>query len=94
MVFIGGGAGMAPMRSHLFDQLKRVQVRSKISFWYGARSLREMFYVEDYDELDAETKTLTGMWPCLTPSPKITGTVDGLYPQRTVRRVPEGSSRA
>ena len=51
MVFIGGGAGMAPMRSHLFDQLKRVHSDRKISFWYGARSLREMFYVEDYDML-------------------------------------------
>ena len=49
MVFIGGGAGMAPMRSHLFDQLKRLHSKRKISFWYGARSLREMFYVEDYD---------------------------------------------
>ena len=52
MVFIGGGAGMAPMRSHLFDQLKRLHSKRKISFWYGARSMREMFYQEDYDELD------------------------------------------
>ncbi len=41
MVFIGGGAGMAPMRSHIFDQLKRLKSQRKISFWYGARSLRE-----------------------------------------------------
>ncbi len=54
MVFIGGGAGMAPMRSHIFDQLKRLGSKRKISFWYGARSLREMFYVEDYDTLAAE----------------------------------------
>ncbi len=54
MVFIGGGAGMAPMRSHLFDQLRRIKTDRKISFWYGARSLREMFYVEDYDRLAAE----------------------------------------
>ncbi len=54
MVFIGGGAGMAPMRSHIFDQLLRIKTKRKISFWYGARSLREMFYVEDYDELAAE----------------------------------------
>ena len=51
MVFIGGGAGMAPMRSHIFDQLKRIKSKRKISFWYGARSLREMFYIEDYDGL-------------------------------------------
>ncbi len=54
MVFIGGGAGMAPMRSHIFDQLKRLNSKRKISFWYGARSKREMFYVEDFDELQAQ----------------------------------------
>lgn len=54
MVFIGGGAGMAPMRSHIFDQLKRLQSKRKMSFWYGARSLREMFYQDEYDQLAAE----------------------------------------
>jgi Na+-transporting NADH:ubiquinone oxidoreductase subunit F len=54
MVFIGGGAGMAPMRSHLFDQLRRIHSDRKISFWYGARSMREMFYEEDYNELEKE----------------------------------------
>ena len=51
MVFIGGGAGMAPMRSHIFDQLKRKHSTRKMSFWYGARSLREMFYADEFDEL-------------------------------------------
>jgi Na+-transporting NADH:ubiquinone oxidoreductase subunit F len=51
MVFIGGGAGMAPMRSHIFDQFKRLHTKRKVSFWYGARSLREAFYVEDFDEI-------------------------------------------
>lgn len=54
MVFIGGGAGMAPMRSHIFDQLKRLNSKRKISFWYGARSMREAFYGEEYDQLAAE----------------------------------------
>jgi len=54
MVFIGGGAGMAPMRSHIFDQLCRLNSKRKITFWYGARSKKEMFYVEDYDRLAAE----------------------------------------
>lgn len=54
MVFIGGGAGMAPMRSHIFDQLGRIKTKRKISFWYGARSKREMFYVNDFDTLAAE----------------------------------------
>jgi Na+-transporting NADH:ubiquinone oxidoreductase subunit F len=53
MVFVGGGAGMAPMRSHIFDQLKRLHTQRKISFWYGARSLREAFYIEEFDELAA-----------------------------------------
>lgn len=54
MVFIGGGAGMAPMRSHIFDQLKRLGSKRKMSFWYGARSLREMFYQDEYDMLADE----------------------------------------
>ncbi|WP_097461053.1 NADH:ubiquinone reductase (Na(+)-transporting) subunit F [Mangrovitalea sediminis] len=56
MIFIGGGAGMAPMRAHLFDQLRRLHSNRKISFWYGARSRREMFYVEDFDALAAENE--------------------------------------
>jgi Na+-transporting NADH:ubiquinone oxidoreductase subunit F len=54
MVFVGGGAGMAPMRSHIFDQLKRLESKRKMTFWYGARSKKEMFYIEDFDGLQAE----------------------------------------
>lgn len=54
MVFVGGGAGMAPMRSHIFDQFKRLKTTRKASFWYGARSRREMFYIEDFDGIAAE----------------------------------------
>ena len=46
MVFIGGGAGMAPMRSHIFDQFRRIKTDRKVSFWYGARSLRGAFYID------------------------------------------------
>ena len=59
MIFIGGGAGMAPMRSHIFDQLRRLHSKRKITFLYGARSLREMFYVEDYDMLQKENENFT-----------------------------------
>ena len=52
MIFIGGGAGMAPMRSHLFDLFKRIKTDRKVTFWYGARSVREAFYVEDFDQLE------------------------------------------
>ena len=70
MVFIGGGAGMAPMRSHIFDQLKRLGSKRKISFWYGARSLREMFYVEDYDTLAAENENFDWHVALSDPQPE------------------------
>jgi Na+-transporting NADH:ubiquinone oxidoreductase subunit F len=54
MVFVGGGAGMAPMRSHIFDQFYRLRTERKVSFWYGARSLKEAFYVEEFDRIAAE----------------------------------------
>ncbi len=56
MVFVGGGAGMAPMRSHIFDQFRRIKTDRKVTFWYGARSKREMFYVEDFDSIQSENK--------------------------------------
>ncbi|WP_086983271.1 NADH:ubiquinone reductase (Na(+)-transporting) subunit F [Vibrio aphrogenes] len=67
MVFVGGGAGMAPMRSHIFDQLKRLKSKRKMSFWYGARSKREMFYVEDFDGLAAENDNFE--WHCALSDP-------------------------
>ncbi len=54
MCFVGGGAGMAPMRSHIFDQLKRLSSDRKITFWYGARSKREMFYHDEFLKLQEE----------------------------------------
>lgn len=54
MMFIGGGAGMAPMRSQIFDQLKTRHTQRKVSFWYGGRSLRELFYVDDFSQLAEE----------------------------------------
>ena len=53
-IWIGGGAGMAPLRSHIFDELLRKGTTAKMSFWYGARSLREMFYKEEFDRLEEE----------------------------------------
>jgi len=54
MCFIGGGAGMAPMRSHIFDQFHRLHTRRKATFWYGARSMREAFYVDEFEKLGSE----------------------------------------
>lgn len=70
MVFVGGGAGMAPMRSHIFDQLKRIKSKRKISFWYGARSLRECFYNEEYDQLAAENENFEWHLALSDPQPE------------------------
>ncbi len=70
MVFIGGGAGMAPMRSHIFDQLKRIKTKRKMTFWYGARSLREMFYVEDFNKLAEENENFEWFVALSDPQPE------------------------
>ncbi|RMG41319.1 MAG: NADH:ubiquinone reductase (Na(+)-transporting) subunit F [Planctomycetota bacterium] len=54
MVYIGGGAGMAPLRSHIFELFKRRKTKRKVSYWYGARSLREMFYQDQFEALARE----------------------------------------
>lgn len=54
MVYIGGGAGMAPLRSHLLDLFHTRHTDRKVSYWYGARSLREMFYQEEFEKLARE----------------------------------------
>ena len=68
MIFIGGGAGMAPMRSHIFDQLLRINTDRKITFYYGARSLKEVFYKEEYDELARNHENFT--WTLALDSPQ------------------------
>ena len=70
MIFVGGGAGMAPMRSHIFDQLRRIKTDRKLTFWYGARSMREMFYVEDFDMLQAENQNFTWHIGLSEPKPE------------------------
>jgi Na+-transporting NADH:ubiquinone oxidoreductase subunit F len=51
MIYIGGGAGMAPLRSHIFELFKARHTKRKVSFWYGGRSLQEVFYAEEFEEL-------------------------------------------
>lgn len=70
MCFIGGGAGMAPMRSHIFDQFRRIKTHRKATFWYGARSLREMFYQEDFDSIAAENPNFTWYTALSEPQPE------------------------
>ena len=67
-VFIGGGAGMAPLRSHIMHMFKTQETDRKVSFWYGARSLREMFYTEDFDELEGKFDNFS--WHVALSEPK------------------------
>lgn len=67
MVFIGGGAGMAPMRSHILDQLLRLNTKRKMTYFYGARSLKEMFYVEELNELQEKFPNFS--WHCALSDP-------------------------
>ncbi len=54
MVYIGGGAGMAPLRSHIFELFKNLKTGRKVTYWYGGRSLRELFYVDQFREIEKE----------------------------------------
>lgn len=54
MIYIGGGAGMAPMRSHLFHLFHTLKTGRKVSYWYGGRSRRELFYLEDFQNIERE----------------------------------------
>jgi Na+-transporting NADH:ubiquinone oxidoreductase subunit F len=70
MVFIGGGAGMAPMRSHIFDQFLRLNTDRKVSFWYGARSFREAFYVDHFDKIQKENDNFVWHLALSNPVPE------------------------
>jgi Na+-transporting NADH:ubiquinone oxidoreductase subunit F len=54
MIYIGGGAGMAPLRSHIFHLFQTEQTNRKVSYWYGARSLREVFYEDEFRKIERE----------------------------------------
>jgi Na+-transporting NADH:ubiquinone oxidoreductase subunit F len=59
MVYVGGGAGMAPLRSHIFHLFKTLETGRKVSYWYGARSLREVFYQDEFEEIQKKHKNFT-----------------------------------
>jgi len=82
-IFIGGGAGMAPMRSHIFHLFKTLKTDTKVSFWYGARSRKEVFYEEEFRAIEK------GLSQFFFPHSLIRSTTGrqlarayGLYPQR------------
>ncbi len=70
MCFVGGGAGMAPMRCHIFHQLNTVGTKRKITFWYGARSLQEMFYEKDFRDLEEKNDNFSIFVALSDPRPE------------------------
>lgn len=70
MIYIGGGAGMAPLRSHILDLLERLESQRTISFWYGARSLREAFYIEEFTRLAQENPNFSFHLALSAPLPE------------------------
>ena len=70
MMFIGGGAGMAPMRSHIFHLFHTLKTKRKVSFWYGARSKREIFYEEDFRAIEKEFPNFTFNIALSEPKPE------------------------
>jgi Na+-transporting NADH:ubiquinone oxidoreductase subunit F len=54
MIYVGGGAGMAPLRSHIFHLFHTLKTKRKVTYWYGARSKREMFYTEDFEAIEKD----------------------------------------
>jgi len=69
-IFIGGGAGMAPMRSHIFHLFHTLKTTDKVSFWYGARSRRELFYEEEFREIEKEFSNFTFHIALSEPKPE------------------------
>ena len=73
--YIGGGAGMAPLRSHIFELFRNLKTGRKVSYWYGGRSLRELFYVDHFREIEKELSELQGsISHCLMRCRKTIGT--------------------
>ncbi|MCL2097544.1 MAG: NADH:ubiquinone reductase (Na(+)-transporting) subunit F [Bacteroidales bacterium] len=70
MMFIGGGAGMAPMRSHLFHLFHTLKTNRKVTFWYGARSKREVFYEEDFRAIEKEFPNFNFVIALSEPKPE------------------------
>ena len=70
MLFIGGGAGMAPMRSHIFDQFRRLATSRTVSYWYGARSMREAFYLDDFDTIAKDHENFAWQLALSEPLPE------------------------
>ncbi|MDR2084916.1 MAG: NADH:ubiquinone reductase (Na(+)-transporting) subunit F [Bacteroidales bacterium] len=76
IMFIGGGAGMAPMRSHIFDLFKTKQSKRKTTFWYGGRSLKELFYIDEFQQIEKDNDNFSFHVALSAPSPEDNWTGD------------------
>jgi len=70
MIYIGGGAGMAPLRSHIFELFKALNTQRRVSYWYGGRSLQELFYTEEFEALAEEHDNFTFHLALSEPQPE------------------------
>ena len=70
MVYIGGGAGMAPLRSHIFELFKRLKTGRKVTYWYGGRSLRELFYIDQFRQIEKDFPNFTFNIALSEPQPE------------------------
>jgi Na+-transporting NADH:ubiquinone oxidoreductase subunit F len=69
MCYIGGGAGMAPLKSHIFHQLNTMKSKRKITFWYGARSVKELFFLDEFRGLEKKYDNFAFYISLSQPSP-------------------------
>ncbi len=98
LVFIGGGAGMAPMRSHIMHLFKTEKTKRPVSFWYGARALKEVPYSTEFHEIEKDFPNFSFHLALDRPDPEADAAgvkyTPGLRPQRAVRELPEKPSGA
>ncbi|MGL4943587.1 MAG: NADH:ubiquinone reductase (Na(+)-transporting) subunit F [Thermoguttaceae bacterium] len=93
-IYIGGGAGMAPLRSHIFHMLKTLHRGERISYWYGARSLREAFYTEEFEQLAREFPNFTWHLALSEPLPEDNWTGPVGFIHQVLQKEYLGSHRA
>ncbi len=95
MLYIGGGAGMAPLRSHIFDLFKRTKTKRKVSYWYGGRSMLEVFYQDEFEELAKDTRQFHFQpGPQRATPRRQLGGLHRIHPPRALRQLPQRSSGA
>jgi len=94
MIYIGGGAGMAPLRSHIFHLFHTLKSNRKVSYWYGGRSLKELFYIEDFRNIEKEFPNFSFHIALSEPMPEdnwtgLTGFIHNVVLENYLKNHPE-----